>query len=96
MTEACVAYGPLVAVVVATLKRIPWIGARLARNAKVVAVLASALASLAAAGTVPQSAAEWAAFATCVATVFAGAVATHEVALDPLAKALGVSSAKNP
>lgn len=96
MTEACVAYGPLVAVVVAALKRIPWLGSLLARNAKFVAVLASAFASLAASGTVPQSAADWAAFATCVATVFAGAVATHEVALDPLAKAFNLPDAKNP
>lgn len=93
MNDACITYGPLIAVVVATLKRIPWLGGMIARNAKLVAMLASTVLSLVTAGAIPVSAAQWATFAACVGTVFAGSVATHEV-IDPLGKSLGLSDPK--
>lgn len=93
MNEACIVYGPLIAIVVAALKRIPWLGGLFARNAKVVAFLASSVLSLVTSGAIPASAAQWAVFATCVGTVFAGSVATHEV-IDPLGKSLGLQDPK--
>ena len=90
----CIAYGPLVAVVVATLKRIPWLGAAIARNPKLVAMIASGLTIAITGGVVPASSAQWLTFAQCVAAAFAGAVGMHEVALDPLAKLTGLAASK--
>lgn len=94
MDPVCLAYGPLIAIVVGLLKRIPWLGGMLARNAKVVAALAASVTALISAGAIPANAAQWAAFGSCVAIAFSGAVATHEAALDPMGRALSLQDPK--
>lgn len=96
LDPACVAYGPLIAAVVAILKRLGFVGRVIARNAKAIATVASAVLGLVTAGAIPVNTAQWAAFGACVAIVLSGAIATHEVAMDPLAKKLGLADPKGP
>ncbi len=93
-TDICLVYGPVIAAAVALLKRLPWIGAAIARNPKLVAGLVAVLANGASLGIIPVSAAQWTQLAACVATSFAGAVATHEAVLDPASKAIGIAGAR--
>lgn len=95
VAQACVVYGPLVAVVVATLKRLGYVGRFIARNAKSIAAIASVVVTAATVGALPVGAAGWQAFGLCVAVTFAGGVTTHEV-LDHVGKGIGLKDPKGP
>ena len=94
LRDACLIYGPLVAAIVAVLKRLGIVGRFIARHAKMVALLGGAIVTAATMGAIPVTATQWATVAACVLVTFAGSVATHEVALDPAAKLLGMPDPK--
>lgn len=83
--DSCLAYAPLIALAVAVLKKLPWIGQAVARNAKLTASTLSLLSV--ATAMLPHTAGfggvDWVAFGSCVVVQFAGAVATHEVVIAP-------------
>lgn len=91
---ACVIYGPAVALVVAALKRMGIVGRFIAKSPKLVATVGSGLLAAAHLGAIPQDAAAWQQIALCAALTLSGAIGTHEVALDPLAKLLGLPDIK--
>jgi hypothetical protein len=84
----CVAYGPVIAILVAILKKLPWIGAAVARNPKVIATLVSLLGMAGLAHFTQAGAVDWLTVARCTATAFASAVATHEVVIGPVTSAI--------
>lgn len=94
LRDACLVYGPLVAGIVAVLKRMGPVGRFIAWHSKTVALIGGAIATVATMGAIPVNATQWATVAACVLVTFAGSVATHEVALDPMAKALGMRDPK--
>ena len=95
-TAACVVYGPLVAAVVAALKRLGFVGRFLARHAPTVAAVASVVVTAVTVGALPVGQIAWQQFALCVAVTFAGAVATHEVVDANVGKKLGLTDPKGP
>lgn len=90
----CLAYGALIATVVGMLKRIPFV----ANNPKWAALLASFLVSAVPvvihATTITAQVATT--LATCVLVQLAGAVASHEILLTPLATAANAAGFKTP
>lgn len=80
-TSACIMYAPIVAVVVSILKKIPFVS----RYPKIVAGLCSMIAvgfhTFATGGAIPT-----ATLVACVMSLFAGSVATYEVAVKPVAR----------
>lgn len=91
---SCAAYGAVVAILVAILKKLPWLGDAVARNPKVIASLVSALGLFALVHpTTAAGAIDWTALGICTVQTFAAAVATHEVVLDPVARAAGLATA---
>ena len=94
--RACVIYGPLVAAVVAALKRLGFVGRFLARHAQSVAAIASVAVTAVTVGVFPVGQVAWQQFALCVAVTFAGAVATHEVVDANVGKKLGLTDPKGP
>lgn len=94
--DPCLAYGPLLAVVLAILKRIPSLGALAARNPKVAAGCLAVLSAFAVGHGLNAGGVDWTQLALCAGQQYVGAVATHETVLDPVAKAVGVPSALPP
>jgi hypothetical protein len=75
--DPCLIYGPIITLLVALLKRIPWV----AQYPKVVAAILSSL--LAVGGTFFQLG-DVSQLVQCTLSTFALSVATYEVALKPL------------
>lgn len=96
LAQSCLVYGPAVGAGVAVLKRMGFVGRFIARNPKLVAGVLSGLAIVATTGLSVIASGSLAGYAICVAATFAGAVTTHEVVLDPAAKALGMPDPKRP
>lgn len=94
LTQACVVYGPAVGLGVAMLKRLGFVGRLIARNPKLVAGALSVASVALTSGLGALTSGSLAGYAACVAAIFAGAVTTHEVALDPLAKSLNLLDVK--
>lgn len=80
--DVCIAYAPLVAMAVALLKRIPFIGSK----PKTVALVLSGLAVMVPAFVKGTGTVE--ALIPCVLQLLAGTIATHEIVLKPVGKAL--------
>lgn len=80
--DLCIVFGPIIGIAVGILKKIPFVG----KNPKVVAAVLSLLLSVLSSGIIGGG--NWKLYLSqlvqCVLGSFAGAVATHEVALKPL------------
>lgn len=83
--DTCAGIGPLVAVVTSTLKVLPWVGPLVRSHPKLVAAALAAMATFVAGAFDPSDLTDW---LVCVLRVFAEAVATYEVALKPVSRAM--------
>jgi hypothetical protein len=69
-------FAPIITVVVNLAKRVPFVS----RNPKLLAFVIAAIVGTISATHGSTAGIDWSAIAQCVGTVFAGSVATHEVA----------------
>lgn len=86
----CAIYAPIIAIVVSLLGKIPFIG----KNPKIVAFVCSMVANGFTAFAT-GGALHTAQLIACVLGTFAGSVATYEVAVKPIVRAVTVPQAKN-
>lgn len=84
--DACLTYGPLVALAVAALKRLGPLGRFVQRYPKALAFVLSGIAIVA---NGKGSVGDWQTFVQCVLTTYGLSVGTHETVLDPVAKSIG-------
>lgn len=81
MGDLCILFGPLIGIAVQVLKRIPFVG----KNPKIVAAVLSIVATLIGAGAPAGWRDSLQQIVQCVIATLSGAIATHEIALKPVA-----------
>lgn len=79
--EVCIVYGVVISLAVTVLKRIPFVG----KNPKVVATVLSILVSASTLFSGGVTLDTIRALVVCVIAQLSGAIATHEVAIKPVA-----------